>query len=379
MTIPDEYLILDTRGKEHFKVQTYSNYLKKDVTNIFVKKILEAEIEAACYWCTELMLSLNFDVIIDKLLMIAIKYVNISEPKLPNYFWSKLEFLISSCKQPNEMRNSQVARNHIIELCVILCTSPKGKPLGLTSQVKNKLDFSNITKHLEANTNYLENVKRADDPEDLSIFMNELGHCIKFKNYEKAIMWLTYIINFDKIIRKSKNKLVVSKRNNTKDGDNVIWYIWELILTLSKVSVPQITLKQIKSLYFIQKLRGYKSSEIFFTIAAIKFNTHNLNFSKSLTNTFSIQATSRVNFLFLEAKQFENNKIDITKHIVSSSVSFNKKPTAKKKKENEKTRNEKRINKQLQQTQMIDTIIQKKQSNTTKTLSNLLDLQRKFY
>ena len=180
MTIPDEYLILDTRGKEHFKVQTYSNYLKKDVT-IFVKKILEAEIEAACYWCTELMLSLNFDVIIDKLLMIAVKYVNISEPKLPYYFWSKIEFLIASCKQPNEMRNSQVARNNIIELCVILCTSPKGKPLGLTSQVKNKLDFSNITKHLEANTNYLQNVKRADDPEDLSIFMNELGHCIKFK------------------------------------------------------------------------------------------------------------------------------------------------------------------------------------------------------
>ena len=89
------------------------------------------------------------------------------------------------------------------------------------------------------------------------------GIVLNLKNYEKAIMWLTYIINFDKIIRKSKNKLVVSKRNNTKDGDNVIWYIWELILTLSKVSVPQITFKQIKSLYFIQKLRGHKSSEIF--------------------------------------------------------------------------------------------------------------------
>lgn len=374
MPIPDEYIILDTRGKEHFKIQSYSNYLKKDVITIFQKKILEAEIEDACHWCTELMLSLCFDTIIDKMLMIAFKYINISEPQLPFYFWSNIEFLMNSSKQPNEMRNCQVARNHIIELCVILCSASKGKPLSLMTQLKNKLDLNNITKHLEATINYLQNIKRSDDPEDISIFMNELGHSIKHKNYENAIMWLTYIINYDKIIKKNKYKLVVSKRNNTKDGDHVIWYIWELILTLGKLNLPTNTYKQVKSLYFIQKIRGYKSSELYLIIAAIKFNTHTINTNKIITNSFTIQATSRVNFLFTEAKQLENNKIDITKQITH--ISFHKTP---KKPLNNKKKQEYKMNKKLQQMHMIDTIIQKKQSNTTKTLSNLLNIQKKIY
>ena len=84
MSIPDEYLILDTRSKEHFKVQTYSNYLKKDVISIFQKKILEGEIEQTCYWAVEPILSLA-DTLIDKILMAAIKYVNTVCPQIPFY------------------------------------------------------------------------------------------------------------------------------------------------------------------------------------------------------------------------------------------------------------------------------------------------------
>lgn len=375
MSIPDEYLILDTRSKEHFKVQTYSNYLKKDVISVFQKKILEGEIEQTCYWAVELILSLAIDTLIDKILMVAIKYVNTACPQIPFYIWSKIEFFMDNLKRPEELRNNQVFRNHIVEICVILCGSSKGKALGLDSQIKKNLDFTNITKHLEATRNYLESVKRADDPEDLSIFMNELGHSMTNKNFDKAIMWLTYIIHFDKIVKKSKNVLVASMRNHGKDGTHIIWYVWELIITLSRSQLSKDSMKQVKSLYYIQKKRGWKSSEIYLVIAAIKFNTHICNFKTPLFSHFSVQAASRVNFLFLEAKQFENNKIDITKHITNVSFKRDKKKPVK---ANDKKKLQEKIDRKLQQTQMIDTIIQKKSTPTTRTISNLIDIQKRI-
>lgn len=376
MSIPEQFLILDTRSKDHFKVQTYSNYLKKDVISIFQKKILQGEIEEACYWAVELILSLAIENMIDKMIMIAFKYINISSPKLPQLFWSNIDLFMDNIKKPEELRNYQPFRNHIIEICVILCRSSKGKPLSLDSQTKNKLDVDNITNHLEATINYLNGIRRSDDPEDLSIFMNELAHSMKSKNYDKAIMWLTYIFNFEKIVKKNKAKLVASKRNHSKDGNHIIWYVWELILTLSKMSLSNPCFNQVKYLFYIQKKRGYKSSELFLLVCAIKFNTHIYDMNANLYSPFSIQASARVNFLFEEGKKYENYKVDITKQI-SKNIEFKKEK--KKKPKPEKKKQEEKTSKKLKQMELIDTIIQKKSSSTTRTIKNLMDIEKSFH
>ena len=43
----------------------------------------------------------------------------------------------------------------------------------------------------------------------------------------------------------NKKILVASKRINTKDGNNIIWYIWELIITLSKVTLSTEAFSQV--------------------------------------------------------------------------------------------------------------------------------------
>ena len=142
-------IINDNRLSCHFKTNTFSNYLKKEVFNEFIKSIKSNNIESSCYWGVELHCSGYLDEMWEKLIVLSSLIINTAVPKITCYIFNRyksyLEAVGGNIPSPNKIlasRNSNDMRNQLCEVICLLATSKK-KELNKLSNIKQyELDIN---------------------------------------------------------------------------------------------------------------------------------------------------------------------------------------------------------------------------------------------
>ena len=115
---PQSSKIIDSRNLKDFKTTVFSGPLKSHVMSALDKSIAEEKLEASNYWAFQLLLAGHCQSLFDRLISIAGKQINISNPHLPTFIYNKQlewEALISHKKyqKPStiHLRNNQEVRS----------------------------------------------------------------------------------------------------------------------------------------------------------------------------------------------------------------------------------------------------------------------------
>ena len=118
-SIPNEYLIIDKRSSKEFSKITFSKYMLKDVTAALSKSLMGCKLEESMNWAVELLISGHIEKFWDKILAIGIKNVNINNPNLGYFLYTRYSKYIDLSKKYDNLaiRNSQCCRNLIAEVC----------------------------------------------------------------------------------------------------------------------------------------------------------------------------------------------------------------------------------------------------------------------
>ncbi len=132
--IPEAYLIRDERKIGHFKKQTFGGYSKSDVLAALTKSLKEEQLEQACHWAIQILLSGSIHSLWSKLLVWACKNINIANPKLASFicnrYITQMNVSMSKIYQGENsllLRNIQSCRNYLTEFLCIIILSRKNK------------------------------------------------------------------------------------------------------------------------------------------------------------------------------------------------------------------------------------------------------------
>lgn len=320
MAIPLEYVINDIRLPKEFEKKSFSGYSTKEVLSNLKKNILDSKIEVACQMTIELMLSLQTHKLYDLFLSLAIKNININNPKLPIKLFNRLNLYITSNISNGDARNSQVIRNHLIELCVILSNSKKTKAITLTSIKEEDFNTKNIVSKVMANSDIIDIYRKQHDPSEIKIMLNEFLFNLLNKNYDGMVYWLSWLIHYDKMSSKKKKPLICSKRFNEgisdKNQTDIVWFFWDIVITEANKKLNKKCFIQVVHLFKIYKLLYKHSSKykyIYLLLYSLKYLTTIFNIDRSICSEpfLYIQACSNVNLIFKEKKQYEKYKSNI--------------------------------------------------------------------
>ena len=344
MSIPTKYIVNDVRSFNNFKEKTFSGYSTKDVIAILKKKIMSNNIEEACNWCIELFLSLHIDKLYMMFLEIALKNINITNPCLPIKLYNRYKIYCNINLDLFDLRNSQIIRNHIVELCVIVCLSNKNGSLNLIKIKDEDMNLSLLSKKFKADKNYIEPYFKSNDPEEIKIILNEFIYYLNNKNYNLSVYMISWLINYDKLCTKKKKKLICHERFSSSiqkvNHTDIIWILWEIILIESQKRFNKNVYTQIQYLYELYKLYykpGSKYKNINMYLYGIKYFTdlYEINTPIIYNNYIKIQLCLKVNSFIGQKKHMEVVK--------NKQISFesNNKPKVEKKSEKKSEKKQK--------------------------------------
>ena len=101
--------------------------------------------------------------------------------------------------------------------------------------------MTQITDKFKApNISYGEQIFLKDDPKELFIAVNELAYNLsdEYNNIINACYWIEWIMEFETICKQKREKIICERRSNipvdTKCQMDLIWIIWDIILTNSQ-------------------------------------------------------------------------------------------------------------------------------------------------
>jgi hypothetical protein len=319
MDVPKNFYIIDSNIV--YKDKTFSGYKKSDVIKAYIKSVEDGKIENACNWSIELILSGFLNILIEKNILIASKYINIHNPKIPEYIYSNLDKTLgiikkySTHKNNINLRNNQQIRDITAQVVCVLTLSKKYK-LPTLPKIKNEDFFlSNMELRFRAkNKDLLSNVLKNGDPKEIIMPVNEFINSIFNRNINNTIYWLSWILTWEKLNIKKFKKYECGTRElegvENKYFKDVIWLIWACIFKIVQFIKNNTRVDQIKYLYKIFKTRYSKStknSRIPLIIHAILFITENIDMTINLTAQKNkiVQAVSNINYIY---KNLQNQK-----------------------------------------------------------------------
>lgn len=319
--IPEEYFINDNRTEKFFSLKTFSGFLKKDLTSTFNKSLVKGDIEASCYWSSEYLVSGMHSAVYDKILTYCCKNINILNPKLPQLLYNRYNNYINSLTilankygkhKIIELRNIQSIRNQVAELSCVICQSKKGKSLGLKKINSQYFEPQLFQQLLKSEKDYIGHLVRPGDPNELRIVLNEFYNNLEHKNYNGCLFWISWIIEWEKMIVKKSKEYKCGYREikgvDKKYYCDSIWFIWEIILKES-IKKPEEVTKQIQSLYKLFKFNystSKKNKRTMYILFAIKYFTDNYVFGNIVPEMhLLIQATGNINTMYNSRKNHE--------------------------------------------------------------------------
>ena len=278
-------MISDTRNTDSFKTSTFSNYKLTDVKNRLIHSLQVSDIHASCYWSVELVCSNHFERLWEIIIYFYSTYINVSNPKgiiyIDNRF-NSFKMLYESTDNPFELRNHPQIRLIFCEIMVMLCISNK---LCMMNYVEIPTDDYNMTlihtKYRANRDDYVKPYYKEDDPKHMMVFFNEFIFNLEIQNCFRAYYWLEFILGYEKILHKYKEKstsgvrtLVQLSRNHSKD---IIWIVWEIIIKMSEErgAIYKRLATSALNLFTIKYSPGSKQSKkylIYFTISLLSSN-----------------------------------------------------------------------------------------------------------
>lgn len=288
LQVPASSRIYDSRKIEDFKLNVFSGPPKSQVVSALDKSISEEKIETSNYWAFQLLFSGYSELLFQKLITIAGKQVNISNPKIPTFIlkklkeWNKItKTKTYEKKQCLHLRNNQEIRHLIVEFVSILTLSRKRKMETLPKLNQRDFNINYFKYKLEAkDTTLIENILLEDDPSEIRIVANEFLFQLMNKNINKTLYWLSWMIEWEKINIKKYKLFNIGARYNegidTKFVRNIIWLIWEIInyVKKSNFDIDLDCHQELSSLWDLYKLDftlGSRSRKLIFVIWSIKF------------------------------------------------------------------------------------------------------------
>jgi len=348
-SIPNEYIIFDNRSIKEFSKVTFSKYLLKDVLTAFNKSLMACKIEPSIYWAVELIVSGYSEKFWSKILDISIKNININNPNIGYFLYSKYSKYITLLKKTDilSIRNNQCYRNLIAEVCFTICNSLKTKSLGFVKIKEN--DFNMIfleSKMLANNPNLIQDKIKYGDPNETKIILNEFNYCLVHKKYELCVYWLSWIFEWEKRNTKKDKMYACGYREITnidkKYFNDIVWFVWEIILKEGANSHNDYLNTHVQALYKLYKFnfkQSNKNKKNIYFLFAIKYFTDSYHINKNINNyNLYIQVCLNINNLFFEKNKHSVNNC-LNKEIYKFNNNIEYLTNEDKKKENKKTVN----------------------------------------
>lgn len=285
----ESYLINDKRNQDSFKGETFSTFQKSKVKTELINSLIREKIEPACYWSIELICAGHFSDLWECIINFVAKHIHLGNPKLPIYIALRFnkfkEILLKGNYISNEidMRNNSTIRQLFGEIISVMCFSRK-KYCFESIKINKESDFniSNLSSRLVApSVKYANAFFKPDDPTELFIAINEFSYHIseESKNAVSACYWLEWILEYELICKSKKEFCFCELRAfppiQDKYRNDIIWILWDILLTECKKNNNSIMLKIITALMEIFSIKystGVKKKRkylIYFAIALL--------------------------------------------------------------------------------------------------------------
>ena len=277
--------INDKRSQSEFKGISFSKFQKSKVKNELINCLASSKVESSCYWAAELICAGHFGDLWDIIITYISKHIHLGNPKLPIYIALRIEnfkTLISNGFIGNELRlrNNEKCRMLFAEIMMVLCFSRKKHTFGSVKIKKaEEFNMTHMASKLKApSVEYANNIFKKDDAKELFIAINEFCYHIsdESKNVVSACYWLEWILEFDLLCKKNKEKCICERREfapvlSTYQMDT-IWLIWSAILLQTEKNNSPLISKIINSLLDIFSIKytpGVKKRRRFIIYFAI--------------------------------------------------------------------------------------------------------------
>ena len=234
--------INDIRTSAQFRGISFSKHKKTDVKTALIDNLLKGKIEPACHWGAELVCAGHYLELWENMLYYCAKHIHVGNPKLICYLEKRFACFKSIITSGNfiselELRNNKTIRNLFAEMICILSLSPKKHSFEVIKINRvEEFDITQMTERLTApNINYITPIFKDDDPKELFIPMNEFAYNVSptVKNTVFACYWIEWILEFEAICKKRKEKCFCARRPFTnvesKSSRDLVWIIWDTL------------------------------------------------------------------------------------------------------------------------------------------------------
>jgi hypothetical protein len=313
--------INDMRDNKEFKGRSFSGFKKAKVKQQLLNSLSESKIEPSCYWSAELICAGHYQDLWDIILIFIGKYIHLGNPKLPIYIdmrFNQFKTILTNGYIGNEikLRNNKKIRSLFAEVITILCFSPKKYAIeAVKIKDRSVFDMTQMTNKLKApNIGYASIIFKKDDPKELFIAINELAYNLKIKNCVSACFWVEWIIEFETICKKRKQKCVCERRQFAPVQDkfqcDIIWMPWEIILKEAEKVKSAILNKILQSLLNIFAMRyssAVKKKRKFLIYYAVTLITENVNYNVNIIeNNDRVEGVvKKIDIIYLQIKKNE--------------------------------------------------------------------------
>ena len=297
--------IVDRRT--NFSTITFSNFKKSHVIKELVKCLYYQKMEEAFFWTGDLLCSGHIIDLWNIYVQFVCKYIHINNPKLPIYIYKKFEEfkMIANKISDLELRNNADIRILFFSLTAILCDCKKD---SILDNLKFDLKFDIQTNLKAPNIQYIQPYFKAGDPKEYFIALNELMYHLKdTKNKMDILYWIEWIVEFEQLLIKKK-KIIGCIKREFAPNTNIIWMIWEIIMSFKKDSILEKILDSLFNLFKIKYTTASNRKKKGILHLAVMFIINDIDYQKKLVENVGIFNNIEQNIL-ITFQQLKKNEI----------------------------------------------------------------------
>jgi hypothetical protein len=247
------------------------------------------------------------------------KHIHYGNPKLPIYISIRIndfKNILFNGYLDNElkMRNNDKIRKLFSEIISILCFSQKKNSYNKIKLTDNDFNITEINYKLKAdNLKYINDIFKKDDPKELFIACNELAYCLDKKNSNNACYWFEWIIMYENICNKKKEKCLCEKRNyipvQDKYQNHIIWIVWDILLNEAnkREIITKKIIENLMQIFCLRYTKSCKTKRRYIIYFAISLLTEKIDYNIHINNNKIIvkKIVDKLDNIYKEIKKNE--------------------------------------------------------------------------
>ena len=309
---------ISTFSKNSFMGETVSG----NFTNLKNLITREPNIDKILYIAYDLLCSGKCVKLYNFIITYYCKSINVKNPTFPFTYYNRYSYLIKLDDYYREVlkgdksleliyRNDQAIRNHVTEMLYIIVESAKCKtPLSIPG-------VKDMPPKTPAILNYTENFIFPGDSPELGLALNEFIFYIRNNEIKKAIRWLSWIIQVEKLKLKMRQFIAIKPREisgvQAEFKGDILWVFWSYIMAESRKR-DTIIARQVTSLFNIYKYNfnpRNRKTHLLLTATAFVSEFYSVNTPLVVNMPRMIELTMKSNILFNAFKNNEKIVLDL--------------------------------------------------------------------